>query len=103
MQGEGTATVDGGELRGRFLALSVVRADDERDEVQEGSVRATDARTLQENTIMSRFADHAELIESLTLFDRPESERARDFLPSATDVNKLVEDLFASYEGAPRS
>lgn len=38
------------------------------------------------------------LYDSLSLFDRPERERARNFLPRDADVDALVQDLFAPLE-----
>lgn len=43
--------------------------------------------------------DREILFESLSLFDRPESERLRDFLPANADVEALVTALFAPLEG----
>lgn len=52
---------------------------------------------------MARFTDHADLLDSLALFDRPETERLRDFLPRGADVNQLVDELFAPIERSSRS
>lgn len=38
------------------------------------------------------------LLESLCLFDRPDRERLRGFLPSQTDVDTLVQQWFARWE-----
>lgn len=52
---------------------------------------------------MAIFAEHTDLVDSLTLFDRPEGERLRNFLPRGTDVDQLVDDLFAPIDQASRS
>ena len=38
------------------------------------------------------------LYDSLALFDRPERERLRGFLPRDTDIDQLIRDLFAPLE-----
>lgn len=57
----------------------------------------------EETDQMARFTDHADLLDSLALFDRPETERLRDFLPRGADVNQLVDELFAPIERSSRS
>lgn len=47
---------------------------------------------------MPLFTDRDTLLESLSLFDRPERERLRNFLPRNADVDRLVQELFASVE-----
>jgi hypothetical protein len=39
--------------------------------------------------------DRQTMLASLALFDRPEGERLRDFLPPDADVDVLVQELFA--------
>ena len=51
---------------------------------------------------MAMFAEHTELLDSLSLFDRPERERLRNFLPRSTDVEQLVDELFAPVERSAR-
>ncbi len=48
------------------------------------------------------FATREELLDSLALFDRPERERLRGFLPPAADVERLVVELFEPVEQAGR-
>ena len=43
------------------------------------------------------------VLDSLMIFDRPEKERLRNFLPPAADVDALVDDLFAGVERGGRS
>lgn len=51
---------------------------------------------------MPLFAEHTDLLDSLTLFDRPEGERLRNFLPRGADMDQLVDDLFAPVERSAR-
>lgn len=44
------------------------------------------------------FSSRQQLLESLCLFDRPERERLRNFLPRDADVEALVGELFAPVE-----
>lgn len=44
---------------------------------------------------MAIFAEHSDLLDSLALFDRPERERLRNFLPRTADVDQLVDALFS--------
>ena len=48
---------------------------------------------------MALFAEKSELLDSLSLFDRPERERLRNFLPRSADVDLLVDALFAPLGG----
>jgi hypothetical protein len=43
-------------------------------------------------------ANRDALYDSLALFDRPERERLRNFLPRGADVDQLVRDLFAQLD-----
>lgn len=43
-------------------------------------------------------AETRAVLDSLAIFDRPEGERLRDFLPRDADVEALVSDLFAPVE-----
>jgi len=51
---------------------------------------------------MALFAEHGELLDSLAIFDRPEKDRLRNFLPRGADVDQLVDDLFAPVERSTR-
>lgn len=52
---------------------------------------------------MPNFAEHADLLDSLALFDRPEGERLRNFLPRGADMDQLVDELFAPIDRSVRS
>lgn len=48
------------------------------------------------------FTTKEQLLESLALFDRPERERLRNFLPRSADLDVLVQCLFEAYDGGPK-
>jgi hypothetical protein len=46
--------------------------------------------------------DRDKMLESLMLFDRPERERLRNFLPRNADLDALVAALFEPLDTPPR-